>query len=107
MPCQYCQRSIATDGRDIHYCIERKKVGRKTISIRHEYVAHYDGRYMGDHPHYLAAETALDEYVFDLLEQGLVDDVPTDAPGDDCPDHGPYADDDCPKCQTRTLLLSV
>jgi hypothetical protein len=21
-----------------------------------------------------------------------------DAPGDDCPDHGPYADDDCPKC---------
>lgn len=19
-------------------------------------------------------------------------------PGDDCPDHGPYADDDCPKC---------
>jgi len=25
-------------------------------------------------------------------------DPPTDAPGDDCPDHGPYADDDCPKC---------
>jgi hypothetical protein len=24
--------------------------------------------------------------------------VPTDAPGDDCPDHGPYGDDDCPKC---------
>jgi len=23
---------------------------------------------------------------------------PDDAPGDDCPDHGPYADDDCPKC---------
>jgi hypothetical protein len=22
----------------------------------------------------------------------------TDAPGDDCPEHGPYADDDCPKC---------
>jgi hypothetical protein len=21
-----------------------------------------------------------------------------DAPGDDCPDHGPYADDECPKC---------
>ena len=19
-------------------------------------------------------------------------------PGDDCPDHGPYDDDDCPKC---------
>ena len=19
-------------------------------------------------------------------------------PGDDCPDHGPYSDDDCPKC---------
>ena len=26
------------------------------------------------------------------------DTLPTDAPGDDCPDHGPYADDDCPKC---------
>lgn len=21
-----------------------------------------------------------------------------DEPGHDCPDHGPYADDDCPKC---------
>lgn len=26
------------------------------------------------------------------------DDTPNDAPGEDCPDHGPYADDDCPKC---------
>jgi hypothetical protein len=26
------------------------------------------------------------------------DDTPTDAPGDDCPDHGPYADPECPKC---------
>ena len=23
---------------------------------------------------------------------------PSDAPGHDCPDHGPYADDECPKC---------
>jgi len=23
---------------------------------------------------------------------------PSDAPGEDCPDHGPYGDDDCPKC---------
>lgn len=21
-----------------------------------------------------------------------------DEPGHDCPEHGPYADDDCPKC---------
>lgn len=27
------------------------------------------------------------------------DTPPTDAPGDDCPDHGPYADDECPKCE--------
>lgn len=26
------------------------------------------------------------------------DTPPTDAPGDDCPDHGPFADDECPKC---------
>jgi hypothetical protein len=26
------------------------------------------------------------------------DNLPDDAPGDDCPDHGPYGDDDCPKC---------
>jgi hypothetical protein len=26
------------------------------------------------------------------------DSLPTDAPGDDCPDHGPYGDGDCPKC---------
>src|SRR5436190_2136483 len=22
-----------------------------------------------------------------------------DAPGEDCPEHGPYADDECPKCK--------
>ena len=26
------------------------------------------------------------------------DDPPDDAPGDDCPDHGPFEDDECPKC---------
>lgn len=26
------------------------------------------------------------------------DDTPTDAPGDDCPDHGPYTGTDCDKC---------
>jgi hypothetical protein len=26
------------------------------------------------------------------------EDPPDDAPGDDCPDHGPYGDDECPKC---------
>jgi hypothetical protein len=26
------------------------------------------------------------------------DDPPADAPGDDCPDHGPYGEEDCPKC---------
>lgn len=30
-----------------------------------------------------------------------VDDTP---PGNDCPDHGPYADDDCPKCRARQNL---
>lgn len=25
------------------------------------------------------------------------DDLPDDAPGGDCPDHGPYADEECPK----------
>jgi hypothetical protein len=24
--------------------------------------------------------------------------TPADAPGEDCPSHGPYADDKCPKC---------
>jgi hypothetical protein len=23
---------------------------------------------------------------------------PADGPGNDCPDHGPYADEECPKC---------
>jgi hypothetical protein len=26
------------------------------------------------------------------------DDLPTDAPGSDCPDHGPHAEEECPKC---------
>lgn len=32
---------------------------------------------------------------------------PTDAPGQDCPDHGPYADDDCPKCGRSRLRLTT
>lgn len=58
------------------------------------------------------AENALNalthELLMDMFEHGLVDDVPTDAPGDDCDDHGPYADDDCPKCNcgaTATLIV--
>lgn len=31
-----------------------------------------------------------------------MDDAPTDAPGGDCPDHGPY-DDDCPKCEIDVM----
>lgn len=31
------------------------------------------------------------------MRQSL-DDIPTDAPGTDCPDHGPTNDDNCPKC---------
>jgi hypothetical protein len=31
-------------------------------------------------------------------EDVMAHNLPDDAPGDDCPDHGPYADDDCPKC---------
>jgi hypothetical protein len=30
----------------------------------------------------------------------MSDTPPTDAPGEDCPDHGPYGDDDCPKCRS-------
>lgn len=26
------------------------------------------------------------------------DEAPSDAPGDDCPDHGPYSVPECPKC---------
>jgi hypothetical protein len=26
------------------------------------------------------------------------DEIPADAPGGDCPDHGPYSNDECPKC---------
>lgn len=74
--CEYCGRSIVAEGKSIHYCIERKKIGRKTISIRREYVAHYDGRHLGDYPHNLAAENALNNYVYDLCEQGLVDTLP-------------------------------
>ncbi len=33
-----------------------------------------------------------------MTELKSADELPTDAPGDDCPDHGPHADDDCPKC---------
>lgn len=26
------------------------------------------------------------------------DPAPDDAPGDDCPEHGPYSDEECDKC---------
>jgi len=33
-----------------------------------------------------------------MTDVWCADEAPTDAPGNDCPDHGPYADNDCPKC---------
>lgn len=33
-----------------------------------------------------------------MTDMDGADDAPTDGPGNDCPDHGPYADDECPKC---------
>ena len=32
------------------------------------------------------------------------DDLPTDAPGDDCPEHGPYDGDpgECPSCEAQS-----
>lgn len=30
------------------------------------------------------------------------DPPPDDAPGKDCDDHGPYPDDECPKCEGAT-----
>jgi hypothetical protein len=33
-----------------------------------------------------------------LLWLGPIEADPDDAPGDDCPDHGPYDDEECPKC---------
>ena len=33
-----------------------------------------------------------------MTDMYCADDAPTDAPGEDCPSHGPYADDECPKC---------
>lgn len=33
-----------------------------------------------------------------IAREAVADDTPTDAPGEDCPEHGPYGDDDCPKC---------
>jgi hypothetical protein len=35
----------------------------------------------------------VEEVIMDFYEP-----PPDDAPGDDCPEHGPYADDECPKC---------
>lgn len=68
MKCTYCQRSIV-EGKSIHYCLERKKVGNKTISVRREYVAHFDGVEIGyGFEFYLAAENALDAHAYNLLE---------------------------------------
>jgi hypothetical protein len=49
-----------------------------------------------------ADDTAHEVWYRSVLDQPAVaqgdETPPNDAPGDDCPDHGPYGDDDCPKC---------
>jgi hypothetical protein len=51
-----------------------------------------------------ADETAHEVWYRNVLDQPVVmvnwNSVDDEAPGDDCPDHGPYADDECPKCAT-------
>ena len=37
----------------------------------------------------------------------MASDPPTDAPGEDCPDHGPHADEQCPKCELASLDLPL
>lgn len=36
---------------------------------------------------------------FHRYGEGNPGEPPTDAPGDDCPDHGPHEGDDCPNCE--------
>lgn len=46
------------------------------------------------------AEPTLCYYCAFTAREAVADDTPDDAPGEDCPEHGPYGDDDCPKCST-------
>jgi hypothetical protein len=82
-------------------------VFEKSITYDHgDYKATLDGQLIGFFPNYHAAEMALDETAHDWLTHGydrpasdLDEPAPDDAPGKDCDEHGPYDDEDCPKCE--------
>lgn len=56
--------------------------------------------YIGSRPTQSEALALINQYFYDApAELAQADDnTPADAPGSDCPSHGPYGDDDCPKC---------
>jgi hypothetical protein len=68
--CPHCPELIACEGKDIHLCITRLKIGRKVYTSR-EYVGYYDSRLICGKPTYHDVEIELDLYALDLIASGL------------------------------------
>lgn len=70
-----------------------------------DYALYLDSELIGFARTYGEADTTLDTLVSALVSHKVAgavdatDDPGENDPGDDCPEHGPYADDDCPKCE--------
>lgn len=79
-----------------------------------DFDCYVDGRYVGSRANYHQGELLCDQVAYDLLADGLAltaaeldGGADDDEQGGDCPDHGPYADDDCPKCAAAYLINAL
>jgi hypothetical protein len=93
--------------------------------LTRDYAMYCDGQLVGFAATHHDAEVALNQHVLELIQSGItatasaldggqaeavnwsdrgdpVEADPDDAEGDDCPEHGPYPDEECPKCQPVT-----
>lgn len=70
-PCPDCGTLICCEGKDIHLCVTRLKIGRKVYTSR-EYVGHYDGQLITGKPTHHDVEVELDRHALDLLQSGLM-----------------------------------
>ncbi len=68
--CPDCNSEILTTGKNVHYCVSSQE---QAAGLRGDYVALFDGRLVALCATLKQADEALNDYVFDLLDSGLLE----------------------------------
>ncbi len=68
--CPECNSEIVTTGKNVHYCVSPQE---QAAGLRGDYVALFDGKLIALCSTPKQADEALNDYVFDLLDSGLLE----------------------------------